>query len=98
MIEAGENDGDDRTKPILKSLRTCRGQLDGIIGMIEGTRDSMEVSNQILAAQAMLKRANKLVLLNHIDATIHAALAEPDKTDRCAATLDAMLDKFLRQS
>ena len=36
-------------------LKTARGQLDGIIKMIEEGRYCVDVSNQILAANAMLK-------------------------------------------
>lgn len=87
----------EEIKPILKALRTCRGQLDGIIGMVEKTRDSLEVSNQILAAQAMLKRANKMVLIQYIEETMRAAMAEPQKTDAAVAEINTILDKLLRQ-
>ena len=45
-----------------KLVKTARGQLDGILRMIEQDRYCMDISNQILAAQAVLTRANKEIL------------------------------------
>lgn len=87
----------DELRPTIKALRTCRGQLDGIIGMVENSRDALEISNQILAAQAMLKRANKMVLIQYIDQIMRGALAEPGKTEQCITEINTVLDKLLRQ-
>ena len=46
----------------LQALKTARGQIDGIIKMIEDGRYCIDISNQILASSAMLKRANLLIL------------------------------------
>ena len=40
----------------LQALKTARGQIDGIIKMIEDGRYCIDISNQILASSAMLKR------------------------------------------
>lgn len=85
----------DDVKPTLKALRTCRGQLDGIIGMIEEGRESVEVSNQILAAQAMLKRANKMVLIHYIDKCISEAASDPLLQGSKVRELAPVLEKLL---
>jgi hypothetical protein len=47
----------EERKKALKNLKTVRGQIDGIIKMIEEGRYCVDVSNQIMASYALLKRA-----------------------------------------
>lgn len=44
----------DQTK-VVRLLKTARGQLDGILNMIEEDRYCMDISNQLLATQADFK-------------------------------------------
>lgn len=67
----------DAKKKILKSLRTSRGQIDAIIKMIEDDKYDVEVSNQIMAAYALLKSAN----LDLLEAHLHNCVSETFKTD-----------------
>ena len=60
MNETGRNN-------TLRLLRTASGQVDGIIRMLEEGRYCIDISNQILATEALLKKANALVLVNHLD-------------------------------
>ena len=46
-------------KHVMRLLKTARGQIDGIMKMIEDDRYCIDISNQIMATQAILKRANK---------------------------------------
>jgi DNA-binding FrmR family transcriptional regulator len=41
-------------------LKTSKGQIEGIIKMIEEGRCCMDISNQIVEAQSLLKKANLL--------------------------------------
>jgi DNA-binding FrmR family transcriptional regulator len=56
----------DMEKSEIRKLKTARGQIDGIIKMIEQERDCLEVSNQILATIAILKSVNTTFLTNHL--------------------------------
>ena len=47
---------------VTRLLKTARGQIDGILKMIEEDRYCVDVSNQIMATQAILKRANKEII------------------------------------
>jgi CsoR family transcriptional regulator, copper-sensing transcriptional repressor len=51
----------------LKSLKTAKGQIEGIMKMLEDGRYFTDISNQIIAAQALLKKANMLILKQHIN-------------------------------
>lgn len=82
-------------KKALRALKTCRGQLDGIIGMIENQRYCVEISDQIMAAQAMLKLANKLILGQHISGCVKDALAQKDQAEEKVAEIGAIINKLL---
>ena len=43
-------------------LKTARGQIDGILKMVEEDRYCLDISSQIMAAQSILKKANRMVL------------------------------------
>ena len=56
----------ENRKKAMQSLKTARGQIDGIIKMIEEDRYCIDISNQIFAAQSLLKNANLIILENHL--------------------------------
>ena len=47
---------------IVHKLKIARGQLDGILQMVEENRYCVDISNQLLATQALLKSANQQIL------------------------------------
>ena len=51
---------------VMRLLKTARGQLDGLLKMVEEDRYCMDISNQLLATQAILRRANREVLGAHM--------------------------------
>lgn len=56
-----------RKEKALQVLKTSKGQIEGIIKMIEEGRYCIDISNQIIAAQALLKKANMLILKQHLN-------------------------------
>ena len=50
---------------ILNLLKTVRGQIDGLIKMVEEDRYCIEISTQILASQSILKKINLDILKEH---------------------------------
>jgi DNA-binding FrmR family transcriptional regulator len=61
-------------KDALKLLKTARGHIDGVIKMIEDERYCIDISNQILAIIAILKKSNTSVLSKHIDRCVRNAV------------------------
>ena len=49
-------------KQIKRLLNTAKGQIEGILKMIDNDVYCIEISNQILASAALLKRANIEIL------------------------------------
>lgn len=64
---------DERTKA-LRNLQTAKGQIEGILRMMEEERYCIDISNQICAATALLKKANLHILRGHLTTCVkHAA-------------------------
>ena len=63
---------------VSRLLKTARGQIDGILKMIEEDQYCIDISNQILAAQAILKRANKEVIRAHMMGCVSEAFESGD--------------------
>lgn len=57
-----------------RMLKTARGQIDGILRMVEEDRYCIDISTQLMASQAMLKRVNQLVLQAHLQGCVKEAL------------------------
>lgn len=77
----------EKTKA-LTSLKTAKGQIEGVIKMMEDGRYCMDISNQIIAAQALLKKANMLILKQHI----HHCVIDAVKHDKGEEKIDEIID------
>lgn len=78
---------------ITRLLKTARGQLDGILKMVEDDRYCMDISNQLLATEAILKKANKEIIRAHMQGCVKEAFAhgeEQQKIDELLAIFDKM--------
>ena len=66
---------------VVKRLKRAQGQLGGIIKMIEDGRYCIDVANQLLATQSLLKRAELQILQGHMRSCVKdACLAQhPDE-------------------
>jgi len=50
---------------VSRLLKTAKGQVDGVLKMVEEDRYCIDVINQIAAAEAVLKKARREVLTAH---------------------------------
>ncbi len=84
-------------KKALTQLKTAKGQLDGIIRMIEEGRYCIDISNQILAASALLKKAQKHILVQHMEHCVMTAINSDDQELRVAKTkeIEDIMQKLL---
>ena len=64
---------------VTRLLKTARGQLDGLLKMVEEDRYCMDISNQLLATQAILRRANREVIQAHMASCVREAMAQGDE-------------------
>ncbi|MEK7672366.1 MAG: metal-sensitive transcriptional regulator [Patescibacteria group bacterium] len=65
----------------LNRLKKAKGQVDGIIKMIEENRYCMNIVTQTLALQGAIKSINELVLESHLN-TCGIHLTEKDEKKR----------------
>jgi len=72
----------------LQALKTSKGQIEGIIKMMEDERYCVDISNQIIAAQALLKKANMLILKQHM----HHCVKDAIKNDNGEEKIDEIID------
>ncbi len=80
---------------IARLLKTVRGQIDGILRMVEEDRYCLDISNQLLATQSILGKANRMVLRAHMDCCVRDAVASgsPDaKLEELAVLLDKLAE------
>ena len=61
---------------VLRQLKTVRGQLDGLIKMVEDDRYCVDISNQLMASQAILRNVNREVLHAHLTCCVKDAFPE----------------------
>ena len=57
-------------------IQTAKGQTATIINMLDENRYCVDISNQILAVQSLLKKANILILEQHIKHCVKEAVQE----------------------
>ncbi len=78
---------------ITRLLKTARGQLDGILKMVEDDRYCIDISNQILATQSILKKVNREIIEAHMFHCVKEAFEsqEPEqKIDEILKVIDKM--------
>ena len=72
----------EEKKKALQSLKTAKGQIEGIIKMIEDERYCMDISNQIAASNALLKRSQVLILKQHITHCLTEAILSGNSDEK----------------
>ena len=78
---------------VQRLLKTARGQIDGILKMVEEDRYCLDVSNQLMATQSILKKANRMVLTAHMDCCVRQAMDSGDP-EKKLAELAAIIHKL----
>lgn len=83
---------------VARLVKTARGQLDGILKMIEEDRYCLDVSHQLLAAQAVLKKAQLEILRAHMEHCVRDALKSgaPEERDRKMEELVSLLGELTK--
>ncbi len=78
---------------VSRLLKTARGQLDGILKMIEEDRYCMDISNQIMATEAILRKTNKEVLKAHMKGCVQSAINNGNGEEKIDELIE-LLDKL----
>ena len=83
----------DKAK-VLRLLRTAAGQIDGVIRMVEEDRYCMDICNQVMAAQNVLKRANREIVKAHVCGCVREAQTDEEREEKIDEML-RLLEKLM---
>ncbi|MDP9387888.1 MAG: metal-sensitive transcriptional regulator [Actinomycetota bacterium] len=64
----------EHQRAILNRLKTARGHLDAVLRMVEDDSYCPDVMKQLSAVQGSLERASRIVLRNHLETCVAAAM------------------------
>ena len=76
-------------------LKTARGQLDGILKMVEEDRYCVDISNQVMATEAILRRVNRGILKAHLQCCVRDAVEGGDREKKMEELVD-IIDKLAK--
>jgi DNA-binding FrmR family transcriptional regulator len=82
-------------KKVMDLLKTSKGQIEGIIRMMEEERYCVDVSKQILSVQAMLKKANLKIIDQHIKHCVKQAFEEGHGDEKVDEIIE-LIDKYAK--
>ena len=80
---------------VLNLLKTSKGQVEGIIRMLEEDRYCIDISKQILSVQALLKKANLKIIDQHIKHCVKEAFTEGFGDEKVDEIIE-LIDKYAK--
>jgi DNA-binding FrmR family transcriptional regulator len=66
----------EHKKAALTRLKTVRGHIDAVIGMVDDERYCPDVMKQVSALQGSLEKVNRILLQNHVETCVLHAVEE----------------------
>ena len=75
-------------------LKTARGQVDATLRMVEEDRNCINVSKQVHASIALLKKANFIILRQHLSDRINEAIRDHDTSEK-VEEITMILERYL---
>jgi DNA-binding FrmR family transcriptional regulator len=84
------------SRKALDLLKTVRGQVEAVVRMVEEDRYCIDVSRQVLASIALLRKANLLILRQHMNTCVKEAI-HSDKGAEKIDEISMILEKYLER-
>ncbi|MGI6181027.1 MAG: metal-sensing transcriptional repressor [Agathobaculum sp.] len=78
-------------KKVEPLLRTARGQIDGVLKMIEDDRYCMDIATQLQAVESLVHKAQREVLRAHLLGCVQQAFETGDEQAR-----ESRIDEIIR--
>ena len=87
----------DRAR-ITRLLKTARGQIDGILRMVEDDRYCVDISTQLMATESLLARINADVLKAHMEGCVRTAMETGDEQEKDAklSEIETVIEKLAK--
>ena len=80
---------------VKRQLSIAKGQLEGISRMVDEDAYCIDVSTQLLATIALLKKVNQKVIAAHLEGCVKNAKEEKE-LDQKLAEIEAILERMSR--
>lgn len=80
---------------VTKLLKTARGQIDGILKMVEDDRYCIDISQQLMATEAILNKINKEILTAHLKHCVSHAQTQQERDEKVDELVN-MLGKLMK--
>ena len=80
---------------IERLLKTAKGQIDGLLKMVENDRYCIDISNQIMATQAILRKVNHDILHEHLNHCVKEAFLTGEGNEKIEEIISVM-DKLTK--
>ena len=83
---------------ITRLLKTARGQIDGILRMVEDDRYCIDISTQLMATESLLARINADVLKAHVEGCVRTAMESGDESEKAEklAEIETVIEKLAK--
>ena len=75
---------------LLNRLKTVRGHMDAVIGMVEEERYCPQIMKQTSALQGSLERINRILLQNHLETCVPKAISEGRSEEVVAELMESL--------
>lgn len=83
------------TQKVARMLKTARGQIDGILNMMEEDRYCLDISQQVMACQSLLARVNREILTAHLEHCVRNAKTDAEREAK-VEELKTLLGKLIQ--
>lgn len=80
----------EHEKAVVNRLKTARGHLDAVIRMVEADAYCPDLMKQLSAVQGSLERASRIVLRNHLETCVAAAMVAGRTDEIVEELMDAL--------
>ena len=85
----------EERKKAIQNLKIARGQIEGIIKMIEDERYCIDILTQISAIRSAINKVGSIILENHIKGCVVNSIKE-DNSEESIEELMKTIDKFIK--
>lgn len=75
---------------VLMLLKTARGQMEGIINMVEEDRYCVDIANQVLSANSILSKVVRVIMKGHIENCVRDSFGQGDNEEKIQELLSLM--------
>mgnify|MGYP000014397767 CR=1 FL=1 len=84
----------DGNEQIVRNLKIARGQVDGIIKMVEEGRYCIDIARQISATVSILKKVNADIIHRHMKSCVKDAIMKGEGDERLEEVFE-LLKKYI---